>query len=89
MLHKSKIIFDAAKDAANVAKHGVSLALADEMVIEAIRIDDRKDYGEPRWRAFGLVGSTFYCLVFTNRDGATRAISLRPAHAKEYRRYVP
>ncbi|WP_233021473.1 BrnT family toxin [Rhodopseudomonas boonkerdii] len=30
-----------------------------------------------------------YYLVFTIRDGLVRPISLRRAHAKEMRRYVP
>jgi hypothetical protein len=81
--------FDPAKDAANIAKHGVSLALASEMEIKAVLVDDRKDYGETRYRAFGLIGSEAYCLAFADRDGAVRAISLRRAHNKEYKRYAP
>jgi hypothetical protein len=81
--------FDPAKDAANIAKHGVSLALAIEIDIKAVLVDDRKDYGETRYRAFGLIGAEPYCLVFVHRAGEVRAISLRRAHLKEYRRYAP
>lgn len=80
-----KARFDPAKDEANIAKHGVSLDLAFEMDLEtaAVLIDDRKDYGEPRYRAFGYIEGKAYCLVFAVRDGSARPISLRRAHHKE------
>ncbi len=85
------IIFDAAKDEANRAKHGLSLNLAGEMEMdEAIVVaDDRKDYGEDRFRAFGLIDGVLCCLVFTIRGEDIRAISLRRARPKELRRYAP
>jgi uncharacterized protein len=45
-----RIEFDPAKDAANLAKHGVSLALAAELDWEAalVRVDDRFEYAELR-----------------------------------------
>lgn len=83
-----RIVFDPAKDEANRAKHGVSLARAADLEILSVIPDDRQDYGEPRTRAFGVIDGEAYCLVFTVRDGLVRAISLRRAHLKEYRRYV-
>ena len=38
--------------------------------------------------AFGLLAGRPYCLTFTVRDGQVRAISLRRARPKEYRRHV-
>lgn len=81
--------FDPAKNETNIAKHGVSLERADEMVIQAVIEDGRKDYGETRYRAFGLIDAVAHCLVFTDREGVLRAISLRRAHRKEMKRYVP
>lgn len=81
------LAFDAAKDAANIEKHGVSLARAADLDILAIIHDAR--FEEPRLRAYGLIDGVRFCLAFVRRDGALRAISLRRAHAKEYRRYVP
>lgn len=81
--------FDAAKDEANIAKRGVSLARAVDFRDEMTVVDDRHDYGEPRYRSFGLLDGVPHCLVFTIRDGEIRPISLRRAHEKEYRRYVP
>jgi len=83
-----KIVFDPAKDEVNRTKHGVSLARAVDFEILAVIADDRQDYGEPRTRAFGVIDGEAHCLVFTVRDGFVRAISLRRAHLKEYRRYV-
>jgi hypothetical protein len=80
------IEFDAQKDAANLEKHGISLSRADEMAIEAVSPDPH--ISEARWRAFGRIGGRMFCLIFTVRDGRIRAISLRRAHGKEYRRYV-
>ncbi|MDP2260858.1 MAG: BrnT family toxin [Caulobacter sp.] len=81
-------VFDPDKDDANLATHGLSLARASDFQIEAFVIDDRKDYGETRFRAFGLLDDQPSCLVFTMRADDVRVISLRRAHAKEYRRHV-
>jgi len=84
-----KIEFDPAKDETNIAKHGISLARAGELEILAFLEDDRNDYGETRYRAWGLIDGKAHCLVFTDRGGVLRAISLRRAHQKEMNRYVP
>lgn len=81
-----EIEFDPAKDAANIEKHGVSLARAGDLEILARLIDDR--FEEDRRRAYGLIDGVAYCLAYTIRDNRVRAISLRRAHAKEMRRYV-
>ena len=51
-----EIEFDPAKDAANVAKHGISLQAAEEFDWNAAieREDDRFDYGETRFVAVPL-----------------------------------
>ena len=81
--------FDLAKEAINLSKHGVSLARWVDLEIQAVLSDDRFDYGEPRYRAYGLIDGAAHCLVFTIRAGQYRPISLRRAHAKEMRRHVP
>jgi uncharacterized DUF497 family protein len=43
--------YDPAKEAINLAKHGVSLARWIDLEVLAIVRDDRFDYGEPRYRA--------------------------------------
>jgi uncharacterized DUF497 family protein len=80
--------FDQAKEAVNVAKHRISLARVSDFVEVAVLVDDRFDYGETRYRAWGHIDGIAYYLAFTFRDGEMRPISLRRAHAKEMKRYV-
>ncbi len=84
-----KLEFDADKDTANIAKHGVSLARAADLEILAFIEDDREDYGETRYRAWGLIDGKHFCLAFTYRGERVRAISLRRASKKEVENYVP
>ena len=81
--------FGPAKEAINLSKHAISLARWIDLDVFAIISDDRFDYGEPRFRAYGLIDGVSYCLVFTVRDERYRPISLRRAHAKEMKRHVP
>ncbi len=82
-------MFDPAKDAANRAKHGVSLAEARRLEWDwllAIQ-DERHEYGEPRWIGYAPIGARVYCVVFTDRGGERRVISLRKANRREVRSY--
>ena len=81
--------FDPEQEAINRSKHGVSLSRWMDLDIKAALVDDRYDYGEVRYRAYGHIDGVAYCLVFTTRNGQVRPISLRRAHTKEMRRYVP
>jgi uncharacterized DUF497 family protein len=83
------IDYDPAKDAINLSKHGVSLARWVDLEVFAIVRDDRFDYGESRYRAYGSIDGVAHCLVFTVREQRYRPISLRRAHAKELRRHAP
>lgn len=82
------IEFDPAKDAANVAKHGVLLTAAALLDVYAVIRDERADYGDDRFDAFGTIEGIAYCLTLTIRADAPRAISRRRARAKEYNRHV-
>jgi uncharacterized DUF497 family protein len=81
--------FDPAKDAANLAKHGLSLALIREAVWppDLVAEDDRRDYGEVRWYGFIRLGGRIHVTVFTIRGSVVRVISLRKANLREVRRY--
>jgi hypothetical protein len=81
--------FDPAKEAINLSKHGISLSRWVDLDIQVTFVDDRRDYGEIRYRAYGFIDGVSYCLVFTDRNEKVRPISLRRAHAKEMRRHVP
>lgn len=82
--------FDPEKDAANIAKHGVSLSAAGEMVLDdaVICADTRFDYGEERFNAYGLIGETLHAMTFTLRGDDMRVISLRRARARELKRFT-
>jgi hypothetical protein len=85
-----EIEFDLAKDAANLAKHGIALsdAAAFDFTAAVVTVDDRFDYGEVRFRAFAYAKGQGRCLVFTAIDSTTiRAISYRRARQKEMQRH--
>ncbi|WP_029030403.1 BrnT family toxin [Salinarimonas rosea] len=82
-----EIAFDPAKDATNITKHGISLVRATELELGAWYVDDRRDYGEVRYRAFGWIDGKPYVLAFTWSGVTLRAISLRRARPKEMRKY--
>jgi len=45
--------------------------------------DERKNYGEVRFRAAGLIDGRLHMVVFTRRAGAIRIITLRNANKRE------
>lgn len=85
-----QISFDPAKDAANLAKHGVSLALAAELEWDAAMTwtDARRNYGEVREVALVPLASRLYFVAYTDRAAARRIISLRKANAREVKHYA-
>lgn len=80
-----EIEFDPEKNAANRRKHKLDLADATSFVFETAVVDedDRRDYGETRFQALGLIGARLHMLVFTFRGAKVRAISLRKANKRE------
>jgi uncharacterized protein len=82
--------FDPDKDAANVAKHGLSL-VEGELVLNdplGLTIEDASAEGEARWITIGLNGSgELLVVVWTEREGGARMISVRRATAKERKAY--
>jgi uncharacterized DUF497 family protein len=85
-----QIEFDKAKDVANQTKHGVSLALADELNWEAalVCVDDRFEYGELRMIALAPKTGILYYVAFVERGKLRRIISLRQANRREVTHYV-
>lgn len=76
---------DPAKDASNIAKHGVSLIEASRLDWDGMIVlpDTRNEYGEDRYRGIALLGSRLYSVVYTPRNEDLRIISLRKASNKE------
>jgi len=74
--------FDPAKEAANLQKHGISLAEGDGVLNDplALTIEDRSSQGEQRFISIGM--NLFWKLrvvVYTLRDEDARIISVRKA----------
>ena len=85
-----QIEFDAAKDAANREKHGVSLVLAGELDWEAALVwfDARFEYAELRMIALAPKTEILYYVAFVDRGQVRRIISLRRANRREVKHYV-
>lgn len=49
--------------------------------------DDRRDYGEKRFRLYGRVAGRLFVIAYTRRETALRIISARKANARERERY--
>lgn len=84
------VSYDPVKDRANIRKHGVSLDRMSDFDFETalIDLDDRFDYGEDRMIALGFIEDTLFVAVIVDTAEGVRAISLRPAEARERRRYA-
>jgi uncharacterized protein len=85
-----RIEFDPAKDRANRAAHGVSLALAAKLDWDAalVWVDDRFDYEELRLIALAPETNILYYVAFVERGRARRIISLRRATRREVKHYA-
>jgi uncharacterized DUF497 family protein len=84
-----EITFDPRKNERNLRERGLGFEMVKDFNFGSALYeqDRRKDYGEIRTRAFGLIGDTLYALVFTTRGSTLRVISLRRANRKERYRY--
>jgi uncharacterized DUF497 family protein len=73
------------KDAKNLQDRGIGFQ--DGAAIFAGRTlrweDDRRAYGETRYRAVGMVNDVILHVVYTERGDALRIISVRRANRKE------
>ena len=84
------IEFDPAKDAANIAKHGVSLAFGtrvfadpDHLVIASIRPADTED----RYKVIGMVDGKLWTAIHVLRGEVIRFVSVRRSNDGEARAY--
>ena len=83
------ISFDSGKSEKNLLARGISFELATEFEWDSALIveDIRKDYGERRFQALGLIGDRLHMMVFTPRANKAHVISLRKANKREVKRY--
>ena len=84
------IEYDPDKDAVNLAKHGAPLALGAIILENCIGevMDDRRDYGEARINAFGLIAERLFVCTYTMRNETHRLISVRKASRQEQRTWL-
>ena len=91
-MHKNTptLVFNPIKSFANISKHGVPLTIAEDLDWETTLVleDTRRNYGETRRIGIGYIGLRLYVVVYVDRDGERRIISLRKANAREAKRYA-
>lgn len=82
-----KIEFDEAKRLKILSERGLDLRDDPPEVFSGKHIeaeDNRKDYGEQRYRVWGFLRGRRVSLVWTPRGEARRIITMRYAHEQEH-----
>jgi uncharacterized DUF497 family protein len=84
------ISFDPDKNERNERERGLPFTLVEQMdwTDAFLEEDDRRDYGERRYRVLGFIGDRLHALVFTPRKGKLHVISLRKANQREVKQYA-
>lgn len=82
------IEFDAAKDASNQLKHGVSLARFADLDLVHARVTPSARNQEAREIVVGPIDDVLYVGVITRRGTSIRVISLRRANSRERKRHA-
>jgi hypothetical protein len=86
--------WDPAREAANLAKHGISFVAAAQVLESVTTFEFQSDRGgEPRWVSIGMHPATqrIVAVVYAMREGRYRIISARRARdheEKEYRKHI-
>ena len=85
-----RITFDPAKNERNVRVRGLSFERTADFAFDSAVFteDERKEYGETRIVAIGLLGDRMHVLCFTETADGIRVISFRKANAREVNRYA-
>ncbi len=84
-----RVTFDLAKSERNVRLRGLPFERAADFSFGSalFSTDDRKEYGETRVVALGLLGDRVHVLCFVETTDGIRVISFRKANAREVKRY--
>jgi uncharacterized DUF497 family protein len=84
-----RIEFDVDKNEKNIQERGISFEQVHDIEWETAHIVDvtKPEYGERRWRVWGMIRGRLFVLIFTKRDNTMRVISLRKANDREWRKY--
>ena len=82
--------WDEIKSEACFQKRGFDFAYAAKAFADpdrTIEIDDRRDYGEERFRLTGNIKGRLYVVIYTPRHDVIRIISARKANQREIQRH--
>ena len=81
--------WDETKRQSNLEIHGLDFADAFDFEWNSVLVleDNRRDYQETRYIAYGKLRGRLTVLVFALRDEAIRVISFRRANSREVSRY--
>lgn len=81
--------FDSKKREKNIEKHGVDLLIGalifENTTVEAA--DTRRDYGETRIIAVGMVGNACFVTIYVRHGDVIRLISTRKGGRRDRRKY--
>jgi uncharacterized protein len=84
-----KITYDPAKRERTLAQRRVDFKDAAEVFDgpTLTLLDDRRDYGEPRFQTYGLLDRRLVMVVWTPRGADRHVISMRKCNAREKARF--
>lgn len=87
-LCSARICFDPDKNDRNIRDRGLSFEQAAEFDLESalVLVDERKEFGETRYIALGMLADRLHVLCFTEAGDGIRVISLRKANSREVAR---
>lgn len=90
MMTLDEIEYDHRKNSQNFEKHGIYLTEAVNFDWESALCwpDNRRQYFEKRQICIGYIKNRLYVIIYTQRLGKMRIISLRKANNREEKKYA-
>lgn len=84
------ITYDPRKRQRTLAERGLDFRDAEAVFagVTLTLLDDRQDYGEPRFQTYGLLGRRLVMVVWTPRGADRHVISMRKCNAREKARFT-
>jgi hypothetical protein len=84
-----RVTYDPAKNDWNIRARSLAFDSARDFDFETalVAIDRRREYGETRYIAIGMLGARIHVLCFAEVPDGIRVISFRKANLREARRY--
>ena len=82
--------WDEPKRQATLLLRGLDFAMVRDfdLATAVIDLDDRRDYGEARFKATGMIDERLFIVIFAPRGERFRLISLRKANEREKRAWA-